>query len=199
MVTPCANGGPIDFDRINSGDAAKRSDFVKKLLQIAGDSPDLLYPYYNVCASLIRHENNLVKWAGIDTIGMMASVDHENKSLVQIPILIQLLKSGNIITCNHAIYALGLITSAFPEQRKQIIGELISIGKNGFETVESREVVQGKVIETLAKIYTAINDDADVLAFIRNCCKSRHDTTKKKAKELAARLGLTESANPQNS
>ncbi len=185
-----STAGVIDFEQMHSADEGERLNFTKKLLRIAGDSPDLLYPYYNICASLLRFHEGIIQWAGIDTVGMLATVDHEKKSLVQIPILLKLLRSGSLVTCNHAIYALGLIASAFPDQRKMIVNELVSIGANRFETVESNELVSAKLIETLATMGPEIQSYPAVASDIRNIAERARGPAAQKAKMLAAGLGL---------
>jgi hypothetical protein len=122
---------------------------------------------------------------------MLAAVDREKKSLVQIPTLVNFLKAGNLITCNHAIYALGLIALAYPDQQKMILNKLIGIGKNAFETLECREIAKGKVIETLGKLATTIKTDKKILEFIREAATSERNATANKAKKLAAKLSLS--------
>ncbi len=68
---------------------------------------------------LSTSDNNVLKWTVIDIIGYLSASGAENKTINKIHELIELLYQGVLITCNHAIFALGLIAKNKPEHKKK--------------------------------------------------------------------------------
>ena len=120
MLTP-----QIDLNKLHSKDPKIKYGFVKELLKMGKETPELLYGYMNDWRKLLKSENNILKWTAIDIIGYISAVDKDNKVNARIKDLLVFLHGGNLITCNHAIFALGLIAQNKPQYQKKIIKEFL--------------------------------------------------------------------------
>ena len=155
---------------------------------MAKETPAVLYPYLDRWVKLLNGDNNILKWAATDIIGHLSAVDTADATVQQIDGLVKLLHSGNLITSNHANYALGLIAKNKPEQRARIIKELLAVSKDVFNTDECKAIAMGKVIETLSGFKHEIQGDEAVLDFIGQAQSSERNATKQKALQLLRKL-----------
>ena len=101
----------LDFDRLYSKDPGVKYGFTKELLNIASNNPESLYNHFDHFREMLRSDNNIIKWTAIDIIGYLSAVGVDNKTDNKINNLIKLLHDGKLITCNHAIFAPGLIAA----------------------------------------------------------------------------------------
>lgn len=178
----------IDLDRLNSKDPKIKYGFAKELLKIGAHTPRLLYNHLEYWEELLKSSNNILKWTAVDIIGYLSSVDIENKTDRLIPSLLRFLHGGNLITCNHAIFALGLIAKNKPGLRPMIINEILSISNDTFDTEECKNIATGKVLETLKSLLDNIRNDKDVIAFIEQAKANRRNATRKKADTLLKKI-----------
>ncbi|MDO9578399.1 MAG: hypothetical protein Q7J16_10985 [Candidatus Cloacimonadales bacterium] len=96
----------------------------------------------------------------------LSSVDDDNKIDKKINDLIGFLHCGHLITCNHVIFALGLITQNKQQYQTKIIEEFLRIQDDRFDTGECKAV----------------------LDFIRKTTESQRNVTRKKAFQLLQRI-----------
>jgi len=178
----------LDLDKLNSKDPKIKYGFAKELIKIGKSDPKLLYDYFDFWTNLITSDKNIIKWTAIDILGYISTVDKANRLPGQIKNLFKILHSGNLITCNHAVFALGLIAKNNPTQRARIIKELVTISRDTFETEECRAIATGKVIETIKDFPGEIVDNLVVLKFIKKAQFSQRNATKKKAESLMIKL-----------
>jgi hypothetical protein len=178
----------LDFNKLDSKDPKVKYGFTKELLKIGESDPGLLYDYFEFWTDLITSDKNIIKWTAIDILGYISSVDKDNLIPGQIGSLYKILHSGNLITCNHAIFALGLIAKNNPNQRAKIIKELVKISTDTFETEECKAIATGKVIEAIKDFPEEISANQDILRFIKNAQLSQRNATKKKADSLITKL-----------
>ncbi len=177
-----------DLNKLKSPAPKIKYGFAKELLKTGATHPELLYPHLNFLTTLIHEKNNILKWTGIDLIGYLSAVDTKNKTGKQIPALITLLHGGHLITCNHAIFALGLIAQNKPQYKKEIIEELLLISKDKFDTAECKNIATGKVLDVFKLLLTDIKENKKVIRFIQNATKNTRNATKKKAIHLIAKI-----------
>lgn len=178
----------LDFERLHSKDPKTKYGFIKELLRIGAINPEMLYGYFNHWNEMMLSENNIFRWTAIDIIGYLSSVDADNKTDEKINDLIGFLHSGNLITCNHAIFALGLIAQNKQQHQAKIIEEFLRIPDDMFETGECKAIAVGKVLESFKVYILDIKNDEAVLDFIRKATESQRNATKKKAFQLLQRI-----------
>ena len=178
----------LNLDKLDSHDAGEKYHFAKELLQMSKENPALLYPYFDRWVKLLNGDNNVLKWVATDIIGHLSAVDSENKTITQIDSLLKFLHGGNLITCNHAIFSLGLIAKNKPDLRARIIKELLAVSKDVFNSDECRDIAMGKVIDTLHGFRAEIQGDEAAMNFIGQTQLSTRNATKLKADALMRRI-----------
>lgn len=176
------------LEDLNSTNAEVKFGAAKKLLAISENSPQKLYPSFQVWIKMLENKNNIFKWTAIRIIGNLSAVDTENKVKKIIPKLLALLHGGHLITSNNTTMALGIIAQNQPKLRAQILHELLSIHHDTFETDECREIAIGKVLETLKSFIPYINKDSIAKQFIDRGAASTRNATKKKAELLLKKI-----------
>lgn len=177
-----------DLDKLNSKDPKIKYGFAKELLKIGTDKPELLYGHFDYWSQLMTSDNNVLKWTAIDIIGYLSAVDTENKTDSKINELVGLLHHGVLITCNHAIFALGLIVKNKPEYKGKIVRELIAVSKDNFDTEECKNIATGKVLDSIKPFIADIKDYNGVIEFIENATKNKRNSTRKKAEQLMRKI-----------
>ena len=177
-----------DFEKLNSKDPKIKYGFTKELIKTGAESPALLYGLFNHLTPLLKNQNNIIKWTGIDLIGYLSAIDRDKKTDKYIPALIKFLHEGRLITCNHSIFALGLIAKNKPVHKSKIIRELLLITNDTFETSECKNIATGKVLETLKHFIEDIKEDKAVINFIKKATSNRRNSTKKKAGQLLNKI-----------
>ncbi len=178
----------LDFDKLDSKDPKVKYGFTKELLKTGAENPALLYDHFEHWTRMLKSSNNIFRWTAIDIIGYLSAVDRENKTDKLVNDLKSFLHSGNLITCNHAIFALGLMAKNKSGYRAKIIRELVAISKDTFETEECKSIATGKVLETLGNFTEEIKKDKRAADFITQAKKSTRNATVKKADSLLKRI-----------
>lgn len=180
----------FNFEKLASKDPKIKYGFTKELLQIAASDPTILTNFYDQWDKMLKSENNIFKWTAIDIIGYLSAVDKEGKTDKKIREIIEFLHGGNMITANHAIFALGIIAQNKPGYRKKIIADLITISEDKFETEECKNIATGKVIEALKPFLEEIRKNDAVIHFLRNAVGNSRNATRKKAESLLKKINL---------
>jgi hypothetical protein len=178
----------LDFEKLNSKDPKVKYGFTKELLEIAAINPGMLYDHFEQWNKMMLSDYDIYKWTAIDIIGYLSAVDVNNKTDEKIKDLIDFIHSGNLIACNHAIFALGLIAQNRSQHKAKIIEEFLRIPEDRFETRECKEVAIGKVLENFKFFILDIKSDEAALKFIREATESHRNATKKKAFQLLERI-----------
>jgi hypothetical protein len=180
----------LDLDKLRSKDPRIKYGFAKELLKIGSNNPELLYSHLDYWIKIMGSDNNILKWTAIDIIGYISAIDQENKTDKLINNLFLFLHGGRLITCNHAIFSLGLIAKNKPVHRTAIINELIAVSKDTFETEECKNIAIGKVLLALTDFLNDIKNSMEAMEFIMLAKKSTRKATSKKAEVLLKKLIL---------
>ena len=176
------------FKALGSDRAKVRYGASKKLLAMAEKTPERLYPRFDSFVELWDSENRIFRWTGILIVGRLARVDAKGKADRRLGRLVSFLRSGDLITANNAILALGDVAENKPGLRSRIIDELLKVEKYKFETAECRNIAVGKVVQALARFADELACDKDVRGFLRRAARSRRNSTRKKALDLLGRM-----------
>jgi hypothetical protein len=178
----------LDFDQLTSKDPRIKYGFTKELLNIAANNPELLYDHFEHFQKMLRSENNIIKWTAIDIIGYLSAVDVDNKIDNKINDLIRFLHGGKLITCNHAIFALGNIAKSKKKYRRKILRELIEVSNDTFETEECKNIATGKVLDVFKSFPDEVRNNEAAVEFIVKATNNLRNSTKKKANQILLKL-----------
>lgn len=177
-----------DLQQLDSQDPKIKYGYAKELLQISTTQPELLYAHFDYWIQLMQASNNILKWTAIDIIGHLSAVDKENRISNVVTSLIQLLHGGNLITCNHAIFALGLIAYNKPEFKTMVFEEWVAIRQDDFNTEECSNIATGKILTALLPFVSEIKHNKMLLNFVKQATHNSRNATKKKAVALIKKI-----------
>ncbi|HEX2899849.1 MAG TPA: hypothetical protein VHS96_09035 [Bacteroidia bacterium] len=178
----------LDLARLEAKSPKVKYAFAKELLQISMRSPARLYPHFHRWQQLLTGENQILQWTAIDIIGRMAAVDKAGKVDAEIPQLFQLLHGGHLITTAHAIFALGEIAREKPLLKSLILGELLRVPHDKFDSQECREIAIGKVVDVLGQFIPEIKDSPEAMTLIQSACHATRKATVKKGEKLRQQM-----------
>jgi hypothetical protein len=160
----------------------------KALMILSMKRPDLLYGKVEEVVALLDSENRILKWNAIAMLGNLAPVDREGRIPGLLKRLFGFLSSGELITANNAIAALGKIGRALPGEKDRIASRLLEVEKCSFDTDECRNIAIGKAILALGSLVRPADADAGVLEFARRQVGNRRKATGQKAEALVRKL-----------
>jgi hypothetical protein len=178
----------LDFGLLHSPDPKTKYGFAKELTTTAAKHPQTIYPHLPALLPLLDGDNQILKWTVIDIIGRLAAVDAEGIVRHQVPQLLRFLQLGELIGCNHAIFALGLIAQAMPDARESILRELLRVADVQFESEECQAIAIGKVVDVLQKFESEVLQSPQAQQFVLMACASKRNATAKRAMKLQKRL-----------
>jgi hypothetical protein len=172
------------MEGLSNSNARVKFGCSKALLLLSEKYPGMLQNKIEQITELLEIPNQILKWTAIAVLGNLAAVDRQRKVRRLLPRLYGLLSSGELITANHAIAALGKIGSAFAEERTAIAGRLIGVENCPFETGECRNIAMGKVILALKMFVTPAKAGSGIIEFVRRQTNNTRAATAQKAKDL---------------
>lgn len=181
----------VSKEKLNDPDPKVRYGYGKELMALAKEQPAALYSSFDVWVEMLDNKNNIWKWTALDILGYLSAVDKGGKIDAVYPKIVKMLHGGHLITCGHAIFALGLIAQNKPEYFNKVIKEYIAISKDAFDTEECKRIAMGHVIKNLKPFVGDIKNNKPMLRFIENAAHCGRNATEKKAKLLMRKIGKT--------
>lgn len=116
-------------DNLNNKDKNIQSDCIKVLYEIGENgAPELIAPYLKDFGKILNSKNNRLVWGAMIAIDMIAHVD--SKGVFDLlPLLMQTIKSGSVITIDHGVGILAKLSACqeyskmtFPLLIEQLLG-----------------------------------------------------------------------------
>lgn len=159
----------------------------KQLLALSRKNPEALYPHFEFFTSLLKDENNILKWTAIDILGSCASVDDQKRIDALLPKFVRFLKAGKLITANHAISALTDMARAKSDLQPRIVRELLKVGAYTYETDECKNIVIGKVIDAMSALPLSSRQMQNAVAFVEKQRENSRSATRKRAEKFLRR------------
>lgn len=180
----------LSNSELSATDLKTRNNYLKKLFNIASNSPENLYQDLEKISEYFESENKIIKSAGIELVGYLSSVDTEDKIENYIKPLIKYIHSGQLNLSKSAISALALIAQNKTKFRNKIIKEFLKIENDRFNTEYSKSILIRKILEEFKELLPMIKYDERVVDFIMLAKSNNNPSTKKKAEELLVHLTL---------
>ncbi len=177
----------FSFEKLASPNPKEKYEFVNELLATGKEQPQDLYPYLPQIVELLDSDNNIIRWAAIDLIGLLIVVDTDHRIPLLLPKLYRYLNTGKMITANHAVWALFEITKVEPDTQNEIIKEILKTQGYSYDTEECKNIVYGNIIKSVSPIYPAIRDEnikMKVYEFVFRQTANTRNATKKKAENF---------------
>jgi len=174
----------ISFEKLVSSDAKVKYGFVKELLSLGKEHPQRLYSSLPQIVSMLDSDNNIIRWAGIDLLGLLISFDSDHRIRPLLPKLYGYLNTGKMITANHAVWALFEIAKVDTENQSEIIGQILKTREYRYDTEECKNITYGNIIKGASTLYPNIREESvkkELYEFIKGQTANTRKATKKKA------------------
>jgi hypothetical protein len=168
---------------LESGEKPVKLAASKKLRDLCAQSPESLYPYFDIFAAQLDHENNVLRWNAILAIGHLAPADRGGKIDALLDRYLAPIRGPVMITAANTIKGAALIARAKPALSATVARAIMRAEKAAYATPECRNVAIGHALEALGKI----SGGAEVKRFaVRHLENPRPATAKKAARLLAS-------------
>ncbi|HTP33099.1 MAG TPA: hypothetical protein VMJ75_13065 [Candidatus Acidoferrales bacterium] len=178
------------LEALGSTQARTRLRASKALREFSRREPAAVYPYFDVFAGLLGHENNILKWNAIRTLAHLAPVDREGKLDCLLDAYLAPIRGPVMITAANTIQGAALIAGAKPQLADRIAKRILGVEKAKYATPECRNVAIGHALVALEKMAALVPDTGSIRAFAaRQMRNSRAATARKAERALRALRG----------
>ncbi len=169
--------------------SAKKYAYEKILRFVSERRPDLIYPHFDVFAGLLDSENNFLKWGAIMTVANLTAADAEKKFEAVFRKYFDPISGPAMITAANIIVSSVTAARAKPELAEAITKEILKVDKakyrlKGILSPECRNVAIGHAIDALDKLYSRIENKAEVAAFVKRQLKNTRPQVAKRAEQF---------------
>lgn len=168
------------FEGVSSKKEIYRYNSFQVLLLLSEKRPEMLYPNWEFFLDLLSKENNYHKIIGIKIIANLSQIDKENKFEPIYDKYTDLMKSESIMTVRTLVENFGKIAKAKPDLTKKITNTLINVEKECSD-FQQRELIKADVIKSLNIYFEQIENQKEVISYVKNQLKSDSPKTRKMA------------------
>jgi hypothetical protein len=156
----------------------------KELQLISRENPGLLYPYFEVFASLLSSPSSVLLWNALIILSFLATIDNQRRFDKIIDKYYSHLWDGKLVTAANVLVNSGRVAKARPDLAERITAELLKAEEIPLPTDECREVARGHVLTSLAEYIDVHKSDQTVREFIIHCTTSHRPAVKERAQAL---------------
>ncbi len=167
-----------------SAKAAIKFGCAKVLLIISEEDPQLLYPQWDLFASQLESDNQIIRWGAIRIIGNLAQVDHDNRFEAIFKTYFAPIRGPVMITAANIIGASPAIVAAKPHLAGRIAAVVLKVEQAEYATAECRNVAIGHAITAFGKLFDRITDPAPILAFVHRQLGNSRNAVRVKAQKF---------------
>ncbi|NLZ07510.1 MAG: hypothetical protein GXY19_20260 [Phycisphaerae bacterium] len=179
-------------EALQSEKGTARYTYEKVLRRVSERRPELVYPWFDVFAAMLNHDNSFLKWGAIMTIANLASVDSEGKFDAIFEKYYAPIRGPVMVTAANIIGSSPKIARAKPHLAERIAREVLRVRKAKYEShgrpsPECRNVAIGHAVEAFDGFFDQISDKASVLEFVKSQLKNTRKPVVKKAERFLRR------------
>lgn len=170
---------------LESPDKRVRLAASKKLRDLSETRPAEVYPHFARFAALLEHENHVLRWNAILTVGHLARVDGAGAIDQLIERYLAPIRGPVMITAANIIKGAASIARAKPALADAIARAMMQAEKAKYATPECRNVAIGHALEALRTIPAHAGE---VKRFAARHLNNPRPATAKRAARLLASL-----------
>ncbi len=154
------------------------------------ECPRLFYPYWPVFTALLAHQNSYHRDYGLTLIAYLSGVDAENRFPPVFEDFFARLGDPKFMTAKRCIEMSKIVLRNRPEFREEILSRLLDIDRISQYTPDQKALMKCSVLDALEQEYEHLAEKTAANTMIRAEIGSSSPKTRKKARELAKKLGL---------
>jgi hypothetical protein len=176
------------IDEVLAGVGAKQAGVkfgASKALRILSErAPEVLYPHFDFFATMLGHENHILKWNATLTLANLARVDRETKIEAILDRYLDLISGPNMITAANAMRGAAIIGAAKPHLVTRIVPRIMRVERAEYAKPECRNVAIGHALCALAELADLLPDRRLVRLFAARQLGNPRAATSRKARQF---------------
>ena len=176
---------------------AEREESDHALAELAARRPDLVLPYWDILAGLLKSTNSFSQCAAANTLAVLAASKRCASLFGDVfDDFFGLLSTGKVMVAGKIAQLAGRLAVSRPEWEADITARLLSIGRGKLDP-ERADLVKGYAIEALSEYWEKSSSKEAIVAFVQNQFKhSKSPATKERAAAFLARLATAGPGRP---
>ena len=156
----------------------------KALRLVVDEEPELLYPYFELFASMLEGSNKIMRWEAIYLIAGLASVDDEDKISGIWKSYFRPIDGPEMITAANIVNGAARIAAGRSDLVESSIKEILRVRRGQYETEECYRVVAGAALKAFDKLYKLTKDKEPLVDFAELHARSSRIPTRNAARRL---------------
>ena len=158
----------------------------KALRNLSEHAPERVYPFFDIFAGLLGHENNIIKWNAILTLAHLARADGDGKIDILLDRYLEPITGPVMITAANTIKGAALIARQKPHLAERIAKCILRVEKATYATPECRNVAIGHALTALGSFLFLLEDVRPAIRFAVRQTHNPRPATAAKARRLAS-------------
>ena len=157
---------------VDSSKAAVRYGCAKVLMDLSGEHPEKLYPYFDSFIDLLDSKYRILTWNAFAIIANLTRVDADKKFDAIFDKYYSFLDNDYMVTVANVVGNSGKIALAKPYLIPKITEELLKvedISTSPHLTEECKRVIAEKTIKVLDLFFDRIDPKERVISFVKAC------------------------------
>lgn len=175
---------PAIVDGLDQPKADVKYPCGKALRVIVEEQPELLYPYFDLFASMLESSNKIMRWEAIYVIAGLAAVDEDDKLSAVWKTYFRPIEGPEMITAANIVNGAARIAAARRDLTEPAIREILRVHNGKYETEECYRVVAGAALKAFNKLYRLAGDKEALVRFAELHASSSRLPTRNAARRL---------------
>jgi hypothetical protein len=175
------------FEALASETAAVRLGAAKALRILSERSPGLVYARFDSLAALLSHENGILRWNAILSLGNLARADSAGKLDGMMDQYLAPIAGHSLIDAANTMRGATAAALAKPHLAEMVAGRILEVERAVYATPECRNVAIGHALECLDRLFPLAGDTAAIREFVSRQLTNGRPATRRKAQRFAAR------------
>ena len=158
-----------------------RENSFRVLMLLCEKYPDRLLPHREYLVGLLQSNNSYSKYAAIHIIAAIAPTDKQGRFEKACDLYLSLLDDRSIMVAAHIAGRSGKIARAKPALQSLLTGRLLDIEQTHFDKGR-QDLIKPFIIESFEEYFKQSQDQAQILAFVRQQVNCRSPKARKLSK-----------------
>jgi len=172
---------------VDSSKAAVRYGCAKVLMDLSGEHPEKLYPYFDLFIDLLDSKYRILTWNAFTIIANLTRVDADKKFDAIFDKYYSFLDNDYMVTVANVVGNSGKIALAKHYLIPKITDELLKVQDictSSHLTEECKRVIAEKTIKVLDLFFDRIDQKERVISFVKACLDSPRERLRTTAEKF---------------
>ena len=175
------------LEGLRSPSADVKYGCAKSLRLLSEQTPERLYPHFDLFFSLFEGQNTILRWGATRILGNLAAADREDKLEAAFDRFFAPVLGHEMIGAANVIQAASQIALAKPRLADRIAGEILQVEGACYRTPECRNVAIGHAIQAFDRFLPQVTLRGPVMEFVQRQLENPRPATRHKAERFLKR------------